>query len=193
MTGYKHQGRARALLLVALNWLMSICFIGIFLLCSQIVVSAKNNQSLASIIEQAIKLKDPTCRLISSRSNEGGNPPDLEKAVSSLWKCNGKDVAVAVTYLKTLEAAATFFGLGTMTQIMRKGYKRSKDGEELQPMVDEIGFFKNSSPGSLKGGRYRATYDVAFRKGKVVVIIEAFRSAVAQRTALLVAQSLPPA
>jgi hypothetical protein len=187
---YKHK-RGVFSLVRAMNNPPSICIVAAFLLCSQVLVNAEANQSVASVIEQAITRKKPNCRLISSHTNGGENPNEAEKTVNSLWKCNGKDVSVSISNLKTEQAASTYFIGMTITPIMRRHYNLSDDGKRLKQIVDKVGFYRNESPVSLKGGRYRETYDVTFRKGKVVVFIEAFRSGVAQELASVAAESLP--
>jgi len=193
MMKYKHKRYPGKLSLKAMNKPASICITMMLLLCSHITAGAKSSQSLADVVEQAIKRKEPGCRLVSSGITGGENPNEEEKTVRFLWKCNGKDVSVGVSNLKTLDTAGLYFTVGTTTQIMRRGYKLSDDGRRLKQMVDEAGFYKNSSPVTLKSGKYRETYDVTFRKGKIVIFVEAFRSAVAQKMALLIAESLPPA
>lgn len=162
-----------------------------FLICAPLLLRAQSNEPVASIVEKAIKEKEPKAMLVTTRVSDGFHPDEEEKGVRLIWKFKGKQVAVHVNKMKTAEAAGNFFLSGTMTAWPRKGYKLTEDGQKLKRISDRTGFHANERGVMFKtSGFSQETFDVAFTKGKIAVFVEARKPEIAQRFALCVAEAL---
>ena len=159
---------------------------------------AGQDSTIASVVEEAIRNKEPTWQLakrqtVSSRPGDDVSNPDLEEDhVTLTWRQRGREVIVAVYKFKELEKARNLFSVGTITPVMRRGYKLTKDGEELRRLVSCegdlfkcVGFFTNRS---LNG--YVESYDAVFIMGRAVVIVTARKPDIVQRFALHAAEAI---
>jgi hypothetical protein len=154
--------------------------------------------ALSAVVEQALMNVEPDWQLVEKQtvSNDprgGVHNPHLEQDGATLtWKRGGRKVLVMAYKFKELEWARHVFNVSTITPIMRRGYKLSKEGEELRKLVacgEEsfscAGFLTNRS-----GNGYVESYDAVFIRGRTVIIVTARKPEVAQRFALHIAQAL---
>ena len=154
--------------------------------------------ALSAVVEKAVTEAEPDWQLVGKHtvSNDPRasvhNPHLEEDGVTLTWKRGGKKVVVAAYKFKELEWARHVFNVSTITPIMRRGYRLSKEGEELRRLVacgeafsNCAGFFTNRS---VNG--YVESYDAVFMKDRVVIIVTARNPEVAQRFALHAARAL---
>lgn len=156
------------------------------------------DSSISSVVEKAIGERETDWRLsrrhtVSSEQFGDTSNPDLaEDHVTLTWKQKEHEVSVAVYKFKEMEKARHLFSVGTITAVMRKGYKLTKEGEELKRLVrcdgeffNCVGFFTNQSvDGSVQ------SYDAVFMIDKVVVLVRAHKPDVVQRFALHAARAI---
>ena len=170
--------------MLKLTWLALIVFS--LLPCA----TAQEVHSIANLVERTVRAKEPSFKLIS-RGLSGYQPePSEDDTVSFNFKTNNQEVYVCTSNQKTSEAAKFYYGASTITEITRPGYKLTPDGEKLKRIADQSDFFRNSTPARINVGRHQ-TFDVAFRKGKVVIVVEARKPEIAQKIALYIAENLP--
>jgi hypothetical protein len=153
--------------------------------------TAQQVHSMASLVERIVREKEPSCTVVRRDVSGRNAEPSEDDTVSLYLKLKDQEVYVGTSNQKTSEAAVAYYLASTSTQITRSGYKLTPDGEKLKRLVDEADFFRNGSPVRIKWGHH-LTFDVAFRKGKVVIIVESRKPEIAQKIALDIAAELPP-
>jgi hypothetical protein len=152
------------------------------------IFSLGQGGTLASTVERIIKEKEPEWVLVRTCINGCGgtrSPNEEEDGATFEWRRKGRRALVNTFKLKTEENAKEIFYVATATAVTREGYKPNREGETLKALADAVGLYKNKS----RNG-YVESYDATFRKGKVVVIVNAGSAEAAQRFALHIAQSL---
>jgi hypothetical protein len=172
-----------------MNMVRIVILLSLTLSSAATVFSLDEGHTLASAVERIIKEKEPEWVLVHTCLNGCGgtrSPHEEEDAATFEWKRNGRRASADTYKLKAEEKAKEIFYVSTVTPFMREGYRPSREGEALKALVDAVAFYKNKS----RNG-YVESYDAAFRKGKVVVIVRAETAGVAQRFALHIAKSLP--
>lgn len=125
--------------------------------------------TLASTVE--VKEKEPEWVLVHTCINGCGgtrSPNEEEDGATFEWRRKGRRALVNTFKLKTEENAKEIFYVATATAVTREGYKPNREGETLKALADAVGLYKNKS----RNG-YVESYDATFRKGKVVVIVNA--------------------
>ena len=144
----------------------------------------------ANLVERTIRAKEPSFQFV--RRDGGGftSVPSDDDHVSLYFKIKGQEVFVGTTNQKTVDAAKFQYGASTSTSIMRPTYKPTPDGEKLKSLVSKAEFYKNDTGARIEAG-HRSTFDVAFRKGTIVIVVEARKAEEAQRIALYIAENLP--
>ena len=152
--------------------------------------STQDPHVTANLVERTIREKESTYAFL--RRDGGGftNVPSDDDHISLYFKVKGKEIFVGTTNQKTIDAAKFQYSVSTSTSIDRPTYKPTQDGEKLKSLVSEIGFYKNRSGGRIEGF-HKSTFDVAFRKGTIVIVVEAHKAEEAQRIALYIAENLP--
>jgi hypothetical protein len=161
-------------------------------------VQAARGATLSAVVEKAIMEAELNWQLVEKQtvSNDPRasvhNPHLEEDGVTLTWKRGGKKLVVAAYKFKEMEWARHVFNVSTITLIMRKKYKLSKEGEELRKLVacgdafsNCVGFFTNQSANG-----YVESYVAVFMKGRIVITVTARNPEVAQRFALHIAQAL---
>jgi len=158
----------------------------------------EQNSSISYVVEKAIREKEPDWQMakrqiVSSKQfGDVWNPDLAEDHVTLTWKQREHETSVAVYKFKELEKAKHLFSVGTITPIMRKGYKLSKEGEELKRLMscegeffNCVGFFTNQRiDGSVE------SYDAVFMMDKVVIIVSGNKPDAVQRFALNAARAI---
>ena len=144
----------------------------------------------ANLVERTIREKEPSFKFLRRDGSAYTNVPSDDDHVSLYFKLKGQEVFVGTTNQKTVDAAKFRYSVSTSTSIMRPTYKPTPDGEKLKSLVSEAGFYKNRTSPRIEGG-HPSTFDVAFRKGTVVIVVEARKPETAQRIALYLAEILP--
>ena len=180
----KAPGSPKVVVMLKLTWLALIVFS--VLPCA----NAQQVHVVSNLVEQIVREREPSFTLISRGLSGRQAQPSEDDIVSFNFKLRDQEISVCTTNQKTIEGARFQYGVSTITQIMRPGYKLTPDGEKLRRMADQAGFFRNSTPVRINVGHHR-TFDVAFRKGKVVIVVEARKPEIAQKIALYIAENLP--
>lgn len=141
---------------------------------------------LAPRVERALREKEPEWVLAPTPPG-GGLNPHLDEGFSFSSRRKGRSVRVAGYAWKEMGWATHASNGSTITPVMRRGHKPSKDVEELRGLVDQVAFFQNRSlDGCVE------SHDAAFMPGRMVVVVRAREAGAAQRFALHVAGA-PPA
>jgi hypothetical protein len=158
----------------------------------------RQDSAVSAVVEKAIRDREPDWQLakrqiVSSKQFGDVSNPDLaEDHVTLRWQQREHEVSVAVYKFKELEKARHLFSVGTITPVMRKGYKLTGEGEELKGLArcegeffNCVGFFTNRSI----NGRVES-YDAVFMMGRVVVIVTGRKAELVQRFALHAARAI---
>ena len=179
----KAPGSPKVVVIIRLTWLALIVFSVLP------YASAQQVHSIANLVERIVREREPSFKLISRDLSAFQGGPGEDDLVSFNFKLKDQVVYVGTTNQKTIEAARFQFGVSTITQITRRTYKLTPDGEKLNRMADQVGFFRNNTAVRINVGH--PTFDVAFRKGKVVIVVESRKPEIAQKIALYIAENLP--